>query len=446
MGKRGVETRALFLIGALVALLCSSTAYPRFRFQGDISGSWEFNNNINSSPTNPISDSIWTVSPSFSVTKGNAQRSIVANFGFSSRNYLKTIKQDRDTFTGGLSGHYSLSRRTAVDFYETLSYSPKVTTQSVNFVSVFTDAGIVTQLVTSNTASSLISNGLGASISHELTRRTTLTFSGTMDLGRFSSKAFSNTFGSFLRAGVSYKLSRRDVLDFSVSHGFSSFGNKVTDTTTDTAGLEWHRELTRVLRGQASVYLTDARTKIFSSNTITGSQSARFRVGGRYIIDPNTQLVAEAGVNITRAIGNAQTTGSNMSAAPDYDISLARRFVHSSITANLRQTFSTGFATGFSTAFEGLTYAYEFSPDLTMDVNLSRSASKSSSKTGANAVDVSTVALYVRLSYKIDRRTFFTATYSGVNQTSKGGNVGGNISQKVLILSIDILDLTRRRP
>jgi len=437
--------RALFLAGVLAALLCSSTAYPRFRFQGDISGSWQYSDNINSSSTNPFPDNIWTVSPSVSLTKANAQQSIVANFSFSTRNFLKMSIQNRDTYTGGLSGHYVFSRRTSVDFYDTLSYSPQVTTQTANFEQVLTDAGIITELVTRNIPSSLVNNEVGASVTHDLTRRTTLTFGGTTKLSRYSSKVFDNTDDWSVRGGVRYKLSSRDDLNFAVTHGFRSFGNKITDSNTNTAALTWYRDLTRVFRSKVNVNVIDDQTKAFASNTITGTRLAQIQVGGVYTIDPNTQLTAMVGEAFAKGIGNSnQTNGGNINTASIYDFLLTRRYVRSSIMAELRRTFNTGYTTGFSTTFGSIAYSYQLTPDLVVDGTLSRSSSKIPGSAGTGSTTTTTTALYLRLNYKIDRRTFFSVVYSGASQTSKGGGGGGSIKQNSIVFSIDIMDLTRR--
>jgi hypothetical protein len=450
MAKRRVETLALVILGAVAALLYSSPAYARFRFQGDFSASGEYNDNINSASTKPISDRIWTASPSITLTEANARRNVSLNFGYSTRRYIKTTIQNRDTYTNGVSGRYNFSRRTFVDFYNTLSYTPRVVTQSTNFAPVFTDAGIVTQLITRTTPSKLYNDDVGASLNHQLNRRTTFSLQGKASIHRFSSKLFDNSDQTSVRADINYRASKRDTFDLSAAHSFYSFGNTISETRDNSVMLIWYREMSRVFRGQAQLTVIDDRTKTFVNNSTIGSRSEQLQAGGLYSIDRNTTLTVLAGASFAQRVGNtagAQPTSGGNSPAPVYDVSLSRRFVHSTITARVRQTFNAGFSSGFDTSFEGLTYSYEVTPALLLEANLSRSASKSTGNAqGAQSINTDTVALYLRVSYKIDRRTFASISYSGVNQKSKGAGVGGNIKQNIVIISIDLLDLTHRNP
>lgn len=432
------------MVGALATLLSSGVAYSRFRFQGDFSGSYEFNDNINSSTTTTgvISDRIWTASPSVTVINANAARSLTINASYTRRDYAKTNTQDRDTFTGGLSGHYNLSRRTVLDFYETLSFSPMVTTQTIDFAPVFTDAGIITELILRNQASSLTSNNFGATIVHRLTERLKISFSGRETNYRFSSPVFNNSDETNTRVGLEYKISRRDSLESSWAHRFYSYGNKITQSTTDSVETTWYRDLTQAFRSQVRLSLMDDSTKSFSTGSTTGSRSAQIKVGGTYQIDAYTRFVGLVGMKLSQGTGSGAGTATGSSNnEPVYEFALSRRFVHSTITIEARRSFASGFSSGFTTDFEGVTYSHEFTPDLTVDCNLSKSASKSSDST----IDSNTTTLYIRLNYKIDRRTFFSVTYSGANQKSKSG-AGAMIKQNIVIFSLDILDLTRRRP
>jgi len=439
-------------MGAASALVYSSPASARFRFQGDLSGSYEFNSNINSSSTDVISDQIWTVTPTATLTEFNANHSLAASFSFSTRRYLKTTLQDRDTYTGGLTGHYNLSRGTTLDFYETLSYTPEVTTQTQNFAPTFTDAGIVTALITRQEVSKLTDNDLGGTLTHQLTRKTRVSVTGKFHTRRFSSKEFDDSDDSHVRASLGYNPTKRDRFELAAAHKFYSFGDRDSATTTDVVTFTWNRDITKKFRSRVKIDYIDDSTKTFGPpETTTGSKSAHVAAGGTYDIDPNTQVIFLAGLNFSRRTGNAptnQTDGNKSNIAPIYDIKLTRRFVHSNLSLKLRQTFNAGFSTGFDTTYEGISYTYEFTPDLTADLNVSRSISKSTggNVTGADSIDTNATNVYVRLNYKIDRRTFFSVSLANVDQKSKGGGVGSNVKQRVLIFSLDLLDLNHRRP
>ncbi|RKY23161.1 MAG: hypothetical protein DRP79_09655, partial [Planctomycetota bacterium] len=96
MGKRRVEAPAVLLIGFLAMLLGGGTARARFRFQADVSGSLEFNDNIFSSSVDVVSDRIWSFSPSVILSEERANGSVTATFGYSRRDYSKRADQDRE--------------------------------------------------------------------------------------------------------------------------------------------------------------------------------------------------------------------------------------------------------------------------------------------------------------------------------------------------------------
>ena len=423
-------------------LLGGGTARARFRFQADVSSSLEFNDNIFSSSVDVVSDRIWSFSPSVILSEERANGSVTATFGYSRRDYSKRADQDRETYTASVSAQRNLSRRTFVSIFNSLNYTPEVATQSVNFAPVFTEAGIISQLITRKEVARLVNNYFSVSLRHDLRRGVTFFVNGNVNSRAFSSDAFNDSTETRVEAKLEYRPNRRDLVRVSGRRRFYTYGEDLTETTTDTYTAAWERQVNRSFRSRVRLTLIDDVNEWLDTGRKTGSRSAQITTGGTYDVDANTRVTGNIGLKFARKTGDIGENEDERSAAPIFDLSLQREFVRSSLSLELRQSFNTGFESGFDTMFVGLNYSYEITPKAKLSVGLSRSVSTSDDET---TVDTDTTTVYLGFDYEIDRRTRFSVVYSGVDQTSKGRNAG-NVKQNMLIFSIDLLDLNHRRP
>jgi len=442
MGKQRVEALFTVLIVGAVLLLGSGTAGARFRFQADVTSSIEFNDNIFSAVEEPASDTIWSFSPSIVFSEERGDGSTFVTFGYSKRDYRRNNDQDRETYTASFSARRQLTRKTFVNVFETFTTTPVVRTQSVNFAQVFTQAGIVSQLVLRRETARLISNSFGGMVEHRLTPRTTLSFEGSVNARRFNLDAFDDSTETRASGKLEYRPSGRDLIKLGAVRRFYESGENLMETTTDTFSLAWERQVSDSFRSRTRLILIDDTDDQLNVGRTVGSRSTQVRLGGTYDIDANTRLNGDIGLIFVRRTGDIGANVEERGIAPVFEASLQRSFVRSNLSLQLRQSFNTGYESGFDTTFLGLEYSYQFNRDTSLSVGLSRSVSTSGEK---GNVDTDTTTVYIRLNYMIDRRTYFSILYSGVDQTSVGASAG-NVTQNILIFSIDIFDLTPRRP
>jgi alkyl hydroperoxide reductase subunit AhpC len=376
------------------------------------------------------------------LSEERANGSVIATFGYSRRDYSKRADQNRETYTASVSVQRNLSRRTFVSIFHSLNYTPEVTTQSVNFAQVFTEAGIISQLITRDEIAKLVNNYFAVNLRHDLRRGVTFFADGSVNSRAFSSDAFSDSTETRVGAKLEYRPNRRDLVRVSGSRRFYTYGEDLTETTTDTFAAAWERQVNKSFRSRVRLILIDDTNEQLDTGRETGSRSTQITTGGTYDVDANTHITGNIGLKFARRTGHIGENENERNAGPVFDLSLQREFVRSSLSLKLRQSFNAGFESGFDTTFVGLDYSYEITPKAKLSVGLSRSVSTSDDET---TVNTDTTTVYLGFDYKIDRRTHFSVVYSGTDQISTGGSAG-NVKQSMLIFSIDLLDLNHRRP
>lgn len=445
MAKRIVKALVYLLLATLALLVLSGRAYSRFRFQENLSIAETYNTNIYSATTNPKADFITYVTPKITLNDTNARRFFNIDLSYTRTQYAKTIDLNRDNFTAGFSTRYTLSRKATLDLFDTVSYTPRTTTTTNKFSPV-TPTGFVPQLVVKKVESQLVTNNFGTSLRYKLSRTSTLTLSARDNIQQYSSKDFTSTNDQSYTALLTKRIavSRRDALSLAASATHSTLGSG--SDTADTVNLSaiWNRKVSKRLHGDAKVRFSDNRSSGMQEIGVTDSLTYSADASMTYEFNRYTTIRASGGYTMSAFTGNSSSNGGGGNkGGPNYELSLVRRFVHSTLSASLSGRTGAGFQSSYDSTSAALGYSYRITPKLTWSANMSYLTEKSSS---GKAIDSTATTYSTHLNYRVGNNAYLNMSYSNTNQKSTGTFNSGTMKQNMVTFSLDLVDINHWRP